>query len=125
MGRRIAGDALTAGLARTRAEGRLSSAYSADKLFKLPVDIKKSTLLYKLRVPLDLLEAANPGCPEQFKAGDTVSLGNCRTLRPPNLLLTQFHPLYQWVLVSTGRLLCRCAVSSQLWSECAHRRTGA
>lgn len=47
----------------------------ADKLFKLPVDIKKSTLLFKLRVPWDLLEAANPGCPEQLTAGETVSLG--------------------------------------------------
>lgn len=47
----------------------------ADKLFKLPVDIKKSTLLFKLRMPPELIEAANSGCPEQFRAGDIVSLG--------------------------------------------------
>lgn len=47
----------------------------ADKSLKLPVNIKKSILLFKLRVPWDLLEAANPGCPDQFAAGDTVSLG--------------------------------------------------
>ncbi|KAL0033653.1 hypothetical protein WJX79_010144 [Trebouxia sp. C0005] len=47
----------------------------ADKLFKLPVDIRKSTLLFKLRMPPDLMESANPGCPEQFRAGDIISLG--------------------------------------------------
>ena len=51
----------------------LTDKFFADKLFKLPVDIKKSILLMKLRVPVELVDAANPDCPEQF--GDTVSLG--------------------------------------------------
>ena len=59
-----------------------------DKSFTLPVDIKKSILLFKLRVPWDLLEAANPGCPDQFAAGDTVSLGLCRR---PALVVCCFH----------------------------------
>lgn len=47
----------------------------------------KSTLLFKLRVPGDLLEAANPGCPEQLPAGETVSLGMCRSFSPRRLLV--------------------------------------
>lgn len=53
----------------------LTDMFFADKLFKLPVDIKKSVLLMKLRVPVELVDAANPDCPEHFRAGDTVSLG--------------------------------------------------
>jgi len=70
-----------------------------DKLFKLPVDIRKSTLLFKLRMPPDLIEAAKPGCPEHFKAGDTVSLGVCRWPSPGTLSSLQAHPLCQWVRV--------------------------
>ncbi len=69
-------------------KGCSSTTCFADKSFKLPIDIKKSTLLFKLRVPWDLLEAANPGCPDQFAAGDTVSLGLCRR---PALVICCFY----------------------------------
>jgi len=72
-----------------------------DKLFKLPVGIKKTTLLFKLRLPPDLIEAANPGCPEQFSAGDTVSLGVCCWPSPATLSFPQVNPLCQWVRVRT------------------------
>ena len=73
----------------------LLTAYCfVDKLFKLPVDIKKSTLLFKLRMPPELMEAANPGCPEQFRVGDIVSLGVCHWPKPWHFIFsTSSSPL--------------------------------
>ena len=76
MGRRIAGNTHMAPLPLLAFKVAHCLLY-VDKLFKLPVGIKKSTLLFNLRLPPELMEAANPGCPEQFNAGDTVSLGVC------------------------------------------------
>ena len=88
MGRRVAGNTLMVCTALMPFKGCSSTSCFADKSFKLPVDIKKSTLLFKLRVPWDLPEAANPGCPDQFAAGDTVSLGLCRS---PALVICCFY----------------------------------
>ena len=79
MGRHVAGNTLIVRLVLMVIPGCSSTICPADKLLKLPVDIKKSTLLFKLRVPGDLLEAANPACPEECAAGEVVSLGMCRS----------------------------------------------
>lgn len=106
-------------------KGCSSATCFADKSLKLPVNIKKSILLFKLRVPWDLLEAANPGCPDQFAAGDTVSLGLCR--RPTLVVhcLYMFMPrlppvnaaVFQQALCHVGG---QYLASSQVWLTVRH-----
>lgn len=95
----------------------LLNAYCfVDKLFKLPVDIKKSTLLFKLRMPPELIEAANPGCPEQFRAGDIVSLGVCRWLKPWHFIY-DFHKLTPSASASDSEQADCCAGGQYLASS--------
>lgn len=96
MGRRMAGNMFMVRLPLFALHATHCCCF-IDKLFKLPVDIRKSTLLFKLRMPPDLMESANPGCPEQFRAGDIISLGVCRWTSPSIFLFLQAHHLCQYV----------------------------